>query len=69
MKVGDLVHWEGADLIASALNHPEILVTGMITEVRQRKESGTGTIAVLCPATGHTVYFSPEVLKVISESR
>lgn len=69
MKVGDLVHWVRADAIASALNHSKTLSTGIVTEIRERKTSGTGTIAVLCPATGHTVYFSPDVLKVISESR
>ena len=62
MRVGDLVYWSDAGLIANALGHPQTCVSGIVVDVM------TDHIAVAL-THGRVEYFSPDVLEVISEGR
>lgn len=68
MKVGDLVRWQGAGLIAKALDHPQTAVSGIVVEIAPESEAHVRRVAVAL-VHGGIELFSVHALEVISESR
>ena len=68
MKVGDLVFWEGAGLIAFALGHPQTAVSGIVVETDPASGQAPCRAAVAL-VNGGVEWFSVHALEVVDEGR
>ena len=73
MRVGDLVKWQGAGLIAKALNHPQTAVSGLVVEISRdgevRPGRGLDPTVTVALVHGGIEFFSASALEVVNEDR